>query len=298
MSDNKLNSNPKKQNNNTFASEFLCSVTEINKTKEPKIPKSKQSANALFTFMDKSDFLKDILQKKRIYPRYCYEKLDYLALNGLPGVAFPMKCFCDIFITRLIEHTKTYGKYGIAFTKEWGIKNNIQPVHYINPIENSFDIESIKILYEKKLILEANYKKNHTILEPEKNIFHELLYNKLRLIKPINGTMIRNGSETDTLNFHDEHEWRYVLNVNYDTADAAPYLSLNDDLIQASNKLSKNPNYGLKFNVDDVKYIVLENTSDKQPFFKYICNNCGYTEDEAYMLISKINVLEELEGDM
>ena len=180
MSDNKLNSNPIISIDNTSNKEINCSITEINKTKEPKIPKSKQSANALFTFMDKSDFLKDILQKKRIYPRYCYEKLDYLALNGLPGVAFPMKCFCDIFITRLIEHTKTYGKYGIAFTKEWGIKNNIQPVHYINPIENSFDIESIKILYEKKLILEANYKKNHTILEPEKNIFHELLYNKLK----------------------------------------------------------------------------------------------------------------------
>ena len=29
-------------------------------------------------------------------------------------------------------HTDFYGEYGIAFSKEWGEKNNLQPIHYLN----------------------------------------------------------------------------------------------------------------------------------------------------------------------
>ena len=114
MSDNKLNSNStilvdntsnienfnlQKQGNNIFTSEITGSLTLVDKTKEPKlnIPISRQSANALFTFMDKFSYLKDILETKLIFPRYCRENIEYLGLNKLPEIAFPMKCFCDIF---------------------------------------------------------------------------------------------------------------------------------------------------------------------------------------------------------
>ena len=56
-----------------------------------------QSANTIFNFMKKSEYLKEILEKKAIIPRYCKENLEYLNIhNG--DIAFPeamvlQKCF-------------------------------------------------------------------------------------------------------------------------------------------------------------------------------------------------------------
>ena len=107
---------------------------------------SEQSANALFTCMKDIQFLKDILKRKKIYPRYYKEDIEYLNLPGLSGIAYPMKCFCDIFLTKLEKHMHSYGKYGIALTKEWGLSNKIQPIQYIN--ENSF-------LFKRKALLSS-----------------------------------------------------------------------------------------------------------------------------------------------
>ena len=49
------------------------------------------------------------------------------------------------FLNKLEKHMNTYGEYGIALTKEWGLTNKIQPIQYIN--ENSFFIyEHTKII--------------------------------------------------------------------------------------------------------------------------------------------------------
>lgn len=117
-----------------------------------------QSANTIFNFMKKSEYLKEILEKKAIIPRYCKENLEYLNIhNG--DIAFPeamvlQKCFCDIPFHKLTEtfylnpvgeiysnlssdekkriknnytHTDFYGEYGIAFSKEWGEKCKFRP---------------------------------------------------------------------------------------------------------------------------------------------------------------------------
>lgn len=50
--------------------------------------------------MDQPEFLKEILEKKIIYPRYCRENIEYMDLE-LGGYHFSeilvlQKCFCDI----------------------------------------------------------------------------------------------------------------------------------------------------------------------------------------------------------
>ena len=42
-----------------------------------------------------------------------------------------MVSFCDIPLSLAKDHIKTYGSYGIGMMKEWGIKNNLNPVVYI-----------------------------------------------------------------------------------------------------------------------------------------------------------------------
>ena len=41
-----------------------------------------------------------------------------------------------------------YGEFGIAFSKDWCLEHNFQPVHYVN--DNSYDMGKFKaILYEE-----------------------------------------------------------------------------------------------------------------------------------------------------
>ena len=277
MSNNKLNSNPIISIDNTSNKEINCSITVINKTKEPKLPISRQSANALFTFMNNFTYLKDILETKLIFPRYCRENIEYLGLNNLAEIAFPMKCFCDIFINKLYTHMNLYGKYGIALSKEWGLKNQIQPVQYIN--NSSFIINSIQDLYNhiQELHMEDDF-----ISDKNKDIkyMENILYDRLRFIKPIYGDMYREG---------------HLLKTDDD--NVYPYITEFNDLYSLSEDLTKNPDYGLKIDSDDIKYLIVKSKADRKELINFIINDCSYDEMEKYILISKIIVFNELEVD-
>lgn len=63
-----------------------------------------KSANTLFHFMKNSEFLKKILQKKAIVPRYCKEDIGYLNIRAVDTffqeVAILQKCFAiSLFIS-------------------------------------------------------------------------------------------------------------------------------------------------------------------------------------------------------
>ena len=122
-----------------------------------------QSANTLFHFMKKQEYLNSILRRRAIIPRYCVETIDYLSIkNGtrlFNEVAILQKCFCDIPFHKLADsfavngvgdvyeslskderadleknntHFAYYGEYAVAFSKSWGEKKHLQPVHYLN----------------------------------------------------------------------------------------------------------------------------------------------------------------------
>lgn len=94
---------------------------------------SKVQADTLFTFTSQLDFIKKPIKTRMLSPRYCAENIDYLNIDKFKKLAYPMRCFCDINLHRLGEHLEWYGYYGLAFSKEWGMKNRIQPIQYINP---------------------------------------------------------------------------------------------------------------------------------------------------------------------
>ena len=66
-----------------------------------------QSANVIFNFMTKPEYLEEILEKKAIIPRYCKENLEYLNIhNGdinFPEAMVLQKCFCDIPFHKLMK---------------------------------------------------------------------------------------------------------------------------------------------------------------------------------------------------
>lgn len=207
-----------------------------------------QSANTLFHFMNKEEYLKNILIKKALIPRYCEEDIKYLNISKkeiFSKIAILQKCFCDIPIHRIhapfiLEgkgekyekllkdknikfeisntHPDFYGKYAIAFSKSWGERNNLHPILYLNP--NCSFVKEFTVFFNNAI--------------DAKDLSEEILkdiLNRLAYMKPIRGSMKRfiNYKKFSTIysnepiegkmeiefskNFCDEQEWRYVPNL-------------------------------------------------------------------------------------
>lgn len=86
------------------------------------------TSDTLFHFTTSLKNLKDILSKK-FQLTYCHEKymLDYETHDSY----YPMVSFCDIPLSLAKDQIERYGSYAIGMTKEWGMKNNLNPVVYI-----------------------------------------------------------------------------------------------------------------------------------------------------------------------
>lgn len=296
-----------------------------------------QSANTLFHFMTKFKYLEEILEKKALIPRYCKEDLQYLNIgNGSFTEAFVLqKCFCDIPFHKLTEnfqlqatgdnyqnlsedertrvpskytHTDFYGEYAIAFSKGWGEKNNLQPIHYLNERSN----------YTKDISNLINQILN---MEEVLDIYSDDVLNRLCFVKPLRGIMKRKFKRNNDIdveidfqkNFHDEQEWRFVPSINVtdalqiDTVIANPYmLHLNEEGMDINAGLSdeKYSSLWLKYSYDDIRYIIVPNSNARVDIINRIISlpdnkfsNGSDVAIQKYVLISKIIVLEEIRKD-
>ena len=134
-------------------------------TKEKTVPPPKVSASSLFRFFKKADYLFKSLKNTALIPRFYEERIDYLKI-GQNKVAYPMVCFCDINMHLLATHVDFYGKYGLVFSKEWGRKNKIQPIHYINPdspLCDDFSTAFCKAVEQKEDSAISDYLLSHMV---------------------------------------------------------------------------------------------------------------------------------------
>jgi hypothetical protein len=94
---------------------------------------TKPRTTCLFHFTESLDILCKIL-KEGFWPQYSLEDIAWL--NGpVPRLAWPMVSFCDIPITRLHDHTKFYGCYGIGLWREQLIPTGVSPVTYVTEVD-------------------------------------------------------------------------------------------------------------------------------------------------------------------
>lgn len=263
-------------------------IIDVKISEEQSYIKPKQSANALFRFTTKLEYIKSILENKAFMPRYNEESIEYLKLNQLEKIAFPMVCFCDISISKIRNHCEDYGKYGIGMSKKWGINKNIQPIHYIN--ENSELIKDFSYLFNK-------------LKEDENSDFDEYrnyLLSYLFFIKPLQGEMRKLGGYTKK-NFHDENEWRYVPKMENTELPAALIQKsyLNDKSYKSySLGIEKSNQLWLEFEYEDIKYIFVESEFDKQELMKFIDISLEIEKYDKYNLVSKIEVIKLMEEDL
>lgn len=253
---------------------------------------SKQSANVLFKFMKQYEYLENILKNKSIAPRYYQELIDYLHIDGYKSLTFPMICFCDINLSRLNEHISYYGTFGIAFNKKWGIKNGIQCINYINsnsPLRKDFTTLFNKAL---KSLMEND------MTDDETEYFNYLSTNIL-FMKPLSGKMPREG-KLDDKNFTDEKEWRYVPKIEKSDGiqlilppKYEKYPNKYSDIISKIDKLQ------LKFEFEDIEYIMVESSTDRKNLINFLMTDPSIDCDlsEKYELLSKIIVYNNISKD-
>lgn len=271
-----------------------------------------QSANTLFHFMKKEEYLKNILINKAIVPRYCIENIEYLGISDgeiqYDEVAVLQKCFCDIPFHKLTEnfalrgdvdvyealseedklkaslnntHPDFYGEYAIAFSKKWGENHDLQPIHYLN--ENSNHTKEFTRLFEKIL--------------REDNIDDEYVddvLNRLSFIKPLRGIMNRQFLTKDNKNvtikfwknFHDEKEWRYVPSGENLQELGLERVIANPNVLRLGNALGNSAleeiNQGLyskkcekiwlEYDYNDIRYIIVPDAQSRINLIRIIMN--------------------------
>lgn len=295
-----------------------------------------QSANTIFHFMTKEEYLSSILTRRAIIPRYCIETIDYLNIkNGAHSfneVAILQKCFCDIPFHKLADsfpvsgvgdvfeslnederarlennntHFDYYGRYAVAFSKSWGERKNLQPVHYLNI--NSQYTKDFSALFEQI------FRDDDIPDEYSADVINRLSY-----VKPLRGimqrTLIRNDTTKITVNiyknFHDEREWRYVPSTKVLASLNAESIIANPNIITLANEINKgleNEQYKalwLDFLYDDIRYIIVPDIVARVDIINTIMglsDDCFESQDniplQKAVLISKIMVLDEIRKD-
>jgi hypothetical protein len=121
----------------------------------------KVTSDSLFHFTPSLKNLSNILQKK-FGLTYCREKyiLNYQAHDNY----FPMISFCDIPLSLAKDQIKKYGSYAIGMTKDWGIKNKLNPVVYVE--ENSLLAKDIQEDLDRLLdIMKVVHKRNKKFVD-------------------------------------------------------------------------------------------------------------------------------------
>lgn len=295
-----------------------------------------QSANTLFHFMTKPEYLNAILQRKAIIPRYCIETIDYLNIHNdthtFNEAAILQKCFCDIPFHKLADtfevngvgevydsltkeeradleknntHFAYYGEYAVAFSKSWSERKKLQPIHYLNT--DSQYAKDFSALFESILSDEDL---------PDR--YSQDIINRLAYIKPLRGIMKRRiprgDSSTATVeiykNFHDEREWRYVPSADVLSSLEVESIIANPNLISRYNDISRgleNERFRalwLDFSYDDIRYIIVPDIQARIDVIKTITDlseDCFDDQEDILMqknvLISKILVLAEIRKD-
>jgi len=253
------------------------------------------SANTIFHFTKSIENIENILTNN-FSPRYCLERLDFMPKSNF-DIAIPMVCFCDIPLSQITEHVKTYGNYAIGLKKEWAIKNSISPVIYLN--NDSRTTSSINNIFKRTAILDrlTNIIKQKTSADATRDFLELLFYCKV-----YNGKMWRDNKLKENITFYNEREWRYVPKLN-ELESINPRLLINkkefDDIENRRELNNKLTQFKLHFTPNEIKYIIISKESQRINMVQLIekIKGSDFSQNELKKLSSKIISIEQINED-
>lgn len=194
------------------------------------------SSSVLFTFTPELKYLVEMLENG-IKPRYSFESLP----NNSKHYLTPMKCFCDIPLSKTKVHLDWYGNYGIGINKEKLKQYGVTPVMYVHDTTVKSIIKPL-------------------MLNPESGRI-------VTLTKKYFGTTYKLGPDDKPKRtsspFYDEREWRYV------PTDAPiewfpKSMGIKEGLLLAQKRNKENSSEAGKIELDlqDIVYIIIKDLKD------------------------------------
>lgn len=259
---------------------------------------NKESANELFHFTNKYDYIKSILNDK-FKPFFCVEDISYMYEEGRNmTLAYPMVCFCDIPLERIAVHRENYGKYGIGLKKEWGMENELSIVNY----SHNRSIKSSA----NRILVDYNERKCRGLMDDLSHNFRIAFSILLMVTKPYEGRVFNKVDGTwseSKVRFYNEREWRFIPLID----SLRWYLALDefsgsyDDFYKAFKEEEPKiqEKYNLNFTVDDITHIFLKDRSEKEKLLNDIrgnYNDADLEQIEKLIYIEKDEVNRKREG--
>ena len=183
-----------------------------------------------------------------------------------------------------------YGKFAIGLSKSWGIKNELEPVFYT--YENSLTGKSFM---ENLIItgrLNRDYSKKVEGLDKKLKTLLENSINYLEYLKPYK---VFNNKGEEFIAYNDR-EWRYVYKSDM----------LNPLIFEKSFLTGKpNPNFEkhkpynkpytekpvLNFNLNDIKFIIVDKPSQKKIIYKILFKKFGKEEVLKEIIKGNLDIL-------
>lgn len=217
------------------------------------------TSETLFHFTTSLKNLQNILSKK-FHLTYCKEKytLNYETHDNY----YPMISFCDIPLSLANNQMKNYGSYAIGMTKEWGIKNKLNPVVYLE--KDSLLAEDIQGNLDDTLalikIITAITEKNNSIIKTLSSTkYYEKNHNSIRDL-------------TEKINFvkdlTDPTEKRnYINKLTEQLNDIKTF----DEKLKSDATILRD----LSISLNEQNKLVHDTSNSKINFFRYVKNYQG-----------------------
>ncbi|WP_245609292.1 abortive infection system antitoxin AbiGi family protein [Vibrio pacinii] len=194
----------------------------------------------------------------------------------------PMVCFCDIPLSRIGEHVKFYGEFGLGMSREWAERNGLNPIMYLLPNSKLASAMKAVDLNVEKLDDESALKEMEYVLS---------------YCKPVVGEMTING-RVETKEFFQESEWRFIpVNHNIESY-LIEFEYENPSKLEEENQKTKEFT-SLTLEPNDVKYIFVKKDSDIPEMIKFIQSEMDdFVSSDIKVLMSRVISLESISNDM
>jgi len=248
------------------------------------------STNTIFHFTRSFEKIISIL-KNDFYCQYCVEYFydTIFPASAKSARAIPMVCFCDVPLFQIKKHTRVYGNYAIGLTKDWAIKNKINPViyaYYDSAFTGYFKLALNSVFNNKNL--DSNY------------VLKKFLFT-MQYIKPYEGPLWRDGNIVqEKVRFYDEREWRYIpFTTNLEEPLILNSNSSGDyEAIQKLNMdISKKNVMRLSFEPDDIRFIIVEKENQILNMIDEVTNikRSKFSMEKLQILHTRIVSMETIE---
>lgn len=245
-------------------------------------------ATSLFHFTKSLDNVETILMDG-FFPRLCLEDISWVGgEGGIDFAAIPITCFCDIPIARISDHVDFYGEYGIGLSKEWALKNGLNPIFYISsssPIAQSFTAAICAAVRSDS--------ENKKVEDRATGHLHFMWAHA----KPLSGNMFIGGKNIEK-SFYLENEWRYVPKIEGDPIIRLKhYWEDQEKRDEINDKLKKK---ALQFIPSDLRYIFVKQDADIPRLVKFIKSKLAhkFSKKERDILTTRITSLEHMQQDI